>query len=368
MPAFWRETVGESGPKMTNPSGVLHFNLARGWRGGEQQTWMLMRELAARGYHQGLCAHVDAPLAQKVAQEPWSARVFSPAALLLNPNQAEGFNVGHAHDGRGAYLAWRWATRTRRKYIITRRMQNPPKKKFLTQKVYSSATVLVGISRSSCFGLHQLAGGQDIRNIPSAFSPVPESGSANKTLSIPAEIELGSTVIGHAGALVDAHKGQKLLIDAVSRLRDRGMSVSLVLMGDGPDRPALVRHASHNQWLHVVGHLTPISSYLGSIDIFAFPSRYEGLGSVLLDVMLAGVPIVASDVGGIPDIIKAGHTGMLIPPNDPGALEESLFELIMNPLKASQLAQAAQRAVTQFSPSAMSASYESIYSEISGRS
>ena len=350
---------------MSDPLGILHFNLARGWRGGEQQTWMLMKELADQGYHQGLCAHPEGPLAQKVANEPWGVQVFSPAKILFNPQSASAFHIGHAHDGRGAYLAWRWGRGTKNPYVITRRMQDPPKKKFLTHRVYGSASALVGISSASCQGLKQFVNGHYVHHIPSAFSPVPDGFTAGEGLTtLPATHE-NTTVIGHAGALVDAHKGQKDLVVAVACLRQRGIPATLVLMGDGPDRPELERYAAHNSWLHVAGHVNPISSYVKAIDIFAFPSRHEGLGSVLLDVMLAGVPIVASDVGGIPDIVRHGETGLLTPPNNPKALETALAELINNPSRASSFAKAAHLAVAGFSPSAMSASYKAIYSDLS---
>jgi hypothetical protein len=115
---------------------ILHINLARGWRGGEQQTWLLIKELAKRGYQQGLCAYPEDPIAAAI-RELEGVEVISPSVCLLTPWRLQHWDIVHAHEGRGVYLAW-WLKQTRHlRYIITRRMQQPPKSRFLTRQAYN---------------------------------------------------------------------------------------------------------------------------------------------------------------------------------------------------------------------------------------
>jgi len=90
---------------------ILHINLARGWRGGEQQTWLLMKELAERGCRQGLCAYPDEPLA-KAALDLEGVVGVSPRQCLLRPWSVGTWDVYHVHEGRGIYWAW-WLRKLR---------------------------------------------------------------------------------------------------------------------------------------------------------------------------------------------------------------------------------------------------------------
>jgi glycosyltransferase involved in cell wall biosynthesis len=346
---------------VNNHPRILHFNLARGWRGGEQQTWLLLKSLHQRGFHQGLCAHKTSPLVSEVAHNLPDVQIFSPAQSIARLSRNMKFDVGHAHDGRSVYLAWLWSLVTRKPYIVTRRMQDAPRSRFIAKKAYCCSSALVGISQAACAGLKRICPGRSVAQIPSAFTPAAESNQIDAAQSLVTKVNPESVLIGHAGALVDSHKGQSVLVEAVSRLRQTGYKVELVLLGDGPDRAHWQQYAQQSPWLHVVGHKAPISRYLGALDIFAFPSRHEGLGSVLLDVMLAEVPIVASDVGGISDIIRDESTGLLVQPNEVNDLVQALERMLRDPVQANVLAKSARLAVEGFSPDAMSNAYQQIY-------
>jgi glycosyltransferase involved in cell wall biosynthesis len=171
----------------------------------------------------------------------------------------------------------------------------------------------------------------------------------------------GQTLIGHAGALVDAHKGQKLLIDAARALLQRGYQFQLIFMGDGPDRNELKAYASGLPCVRFLGQIDDIAEHISALDVFAFPSRHEGLGSVLIDVMAAGVPIIATDVGGIPDLVDHGRSGWVIPAGDSEALASGLSLLIKNRSLAKDLANEARIKATYFSLKAMAESYIPVY-------
>jgi glycosyltransferase involved in cell wall biosynthesis len=104
-----------------------------------------------------------------------------------------------------------------------------------------------------------------------------------------------------------------------------------------------------------------INDYLPGLDIFVFPSRNEGLGSVLLDVMNAGVPIIASKVGGIPDIIKPGKTGFLVSVDNHIEIEHWILELKENSSLSDDIVKRARSFLNLYSKEMMAKKYMDIY-------
>jgi len=340
---------------------ILHINLARGWRGGEQQTWLLMEALADRGYVQGLCARPGTPIAEAAKSLP-NVCIVTPSQCIFFPHGIGRWQVAHAHEGRGVYLAW-WLKWLRgMPYVVTRRMQQPPHDRIFTRRAYQDADRLIGISAAACESMQSIAPNQKIERIPSAHSGQPVASAASAAIRRALAPGRASTLIGHAGALRDSHKGQRILIDAGKKLRARGYAIEIVFFGEGRDRDALERETNDLEWVRLVGHVAPIQDYLGALDIFAFPSRHEGLGSVLLEAMLAEVPIVATRVGGIPDLIIDASSGLLVEPDDPEALCIAIATLIEDPNFARMLTKEGMAIARSMDARSMSERYAEIYS------
>jgi glycogen synthase len=128
-------------------------------------------------------------------------------------------------------------------------------------------------------------------------------------------------------------KGVRALVAAAGLLEDE--SAQVLLVGDGPERPALQREAERlgvGGRLHFVGFLAHerLPAVMSHADLLVLPSLYEELGTVLLEAMQAGLPIVASKTGGIPDVIEDGVNGMLVPPGDPKAIALAIDRLLAN--------------------------------------
>jgi glycogen synthase len=147
------------------------------------------------------------------------------------------------------------------------------------------------------------------------------------------------------GRLV-AQKGVETLVEAAALMRTPGVQVLVV--GDGPRRRALeaaIRRHGLADNVRITGFRPhrEIPAILRHADVFCLPSRYEELGSVLLEAMQAGLPIVASDVGGIPDAL--GAAGRLVPPADAAALAAALDALLSDPSEATRLGRLAREHV-----------------------
>jgi glycosyltransferase involved in cell wall biosynthesis len=136
------------------------------------------------------------------------------------------------------------------------------------------------------------------------------------------------------------------LVRALARL-DRG-TVRLRIAGDGPDRAALadeVRRLGLDGDVELLGTRTDVGELLAAADVFVLASDSEGLPMSVLEAMAAGLPVVASAVGGVPELVRDGDTGALVPPRDPAALAAALARLAAEPELRERLGEAGRRRI-----------------------
>jgi N-acetyl-alpha-D-glucosaminyl L-malate synthase BshA len=145
----------------------------------------------------------------------------------------------------------------------------------------------------------------------------------------------------------------------------------LVMIGDGPDRPAAERQA-HTMGLadrvEFVGEQQDLVPFLSTADVFLLPSSQESFGLAALEAMACGVPVVASRVGGLPEVIVDGTTGFVCDPSDASAMAARALELIRDPARREAMGQAAADDVrARFSADAVVPRYEAFYEEVLAR-
>ena len=143
----------------------------------------------------------------------------------------------------------------------------------------------------------------------------------------------------------------------------------IVIVGDGPERPIIeqeIASAGLSGRVHLTGFVPhhEIPAYLSHADVFALPSLYEELGSVLLEAMRAGLPIVASDTGGIPEIVEDDRSGSLVPPNDTASLAGAINRLLRNPEVAQRLSNEGRRRSKRFEWSSIAGEVLGIYNSL----
>lgn len=168
------------------------------------------------------------------------------------------------------------------------------------------------------------------------------------TIEVRAELGLppGGPVIGAVSRL-DPVKGVSVLIEAFARVDEAYLAV----IGDGPERAPLASLAgslgvaSRIRW---TGHRRDVSRCLPAFDLFVQPSLYEGLPNAVLEAMAAGLPVVATAVGGTPEVVADGVTGILVPPRDPDALAEAIVCLLRDPDLRCKMGQMGRERVAQW--------------------
>ncbi len=147
-------------------------------------------------------------------------------------------------------------------------------------------------------------------------------------------------------------KGHKILLEAVRKLIDTRPQLKFVIAGDGPLREELSAERKRlklEKNVFFLGHIPDVEDLLAAADLFVLPSLKEPFGIVLLEAMAARLPIVATNAGGVPEIIK-DESGILVPPNDSGALAAAIDKLLNDTdYQRTLVNNAFQRVSTEFS-------------------
>jgi glycosyltransferase involved in cell wall biosynthesis len=154
-------------------------------------------------------------------------------------------------------------------------------------------------------------------------------------------------IIGYAGRLSE-EKNVSCLIKACSFLRENSLPVRALILGDGPQRRELedlVREKKLGRKVFFAGFQEEVERWLPALDVFVLPSLAEGTPMALLEAMACGIPAVATAVGGVPDVIDPGRTGLLVPPDSPEAVAEAVSRLYFDRSFRDSMAQAARNDV-----------------------
>jgi glycosyltransferase involved in cell wall biosynthesis len=163
-------------------------------------------------------------------------------------------------------------------------------------------------------------------------------------------------------------KGQSFLIEAGARLVSRGHKIQLLLAGDGPDRSSLEAAArSLGVPTHFLGWCDDVERLYQVADIFVLPSLWEGLPLALLEAMVSGVPVVATEVSAMPEVVQHEVNGILVPPGDVDALAAAVERLIVDGQLRNKLGRAALvTAEERFAVDQMVRAYEALYDQLVG--
>jgi glycosyltransferase involved in cell wall biosynthesis len=199
--------------------------------------------------------------------------------------------------------------------------------------------------------------------------PVPpaEVASLRARLGLPP----GARILLTIGRL-SREKGHRDLVRAIHVLRAlrQELEFRLVIVGDGPER-AGIRTLTSALGLEgevlLAGHQSNVQPFYALADLFVLPSRSEGSPNVLLEAMAAGVPVVSTGVGGVPEIVRHGESALLVKAGDTRAMAEAILRLLQDSGLARSLAQAASQAVSRnHTPEGYLRALVELYQEVLG--
>jgi glycosyltransferase involved in cell wall biosynthesis len=343
---------------------VVHLDTGREWRGGQAQVLLLLEGLRARG-HECLLLAPRGPLLERaaaagIAAEPWRPLgEWDPGAMLaaLRALRAARADIAHCHSAHahvpGAAAAWL----ARVPVVVSRRVDFA-----VAQNPASALKYRMPVDRYLCIsrGVIEAMAGSGVPRarlalVPSgvAFAPdVPPGAQSGAGANLRTEIGAApdAIVIGTIAALAPHKSHADLARAAAIVLRERP-DVRFVWVGDGECRAALERQLADlglERSVHLLGFRRDARALLGQFTVFALASYLEGLCTSLLDAEALGVPVVATAVGGIPDVVEHGRTGVLVPGRDPEKLAAALIDVLRDPEGARRRAALARETVRAF--------------------
>ena len=345
----------------TSGKPICHVNLATDFGGGERQTELLVRELGARGWRQCLVVRHGHELCDRCSD----IEALEIRAVLPNPLTAalatRGSALVHAHEARGVYSGWLGSMLFGTPYIMTRRVVNPQKKSALRARAYRQATRVVAISRAAANAMR--------KQHPHLEPDVISDANANFAIDDTSVAEIRArypdkTLIGHIGVLDHGIKGQLTIIDVARESASLHPDWHFLLLGSGRDEARFREAMTGLDNIELVGFVDNVGDYLAAFELFVYPSLREAVGSTLLDAMQFGLPIVATNVGGIPEIIDDGTNGRLVEPERTGELLAAITAILDDPAEMERMRTANRKKSALFGADRMADAYEAIYRSI----
>jgi len=337
---------------------VLHTEASPGLGGQEIRTLTEARWIAERGWrvllacqpHGRLLAEARArgvecyPVAMR---GPWDVRGL---AALLRLVRAERASLVHTHSSIDGWLGGMAARVARVPVVRTRHVSIPIRRGW--NPVY---TALADRVLTSGEAIRQMVVGAGVPAarvlaIPAGVQ-LAAFGSADAGPAVRAELDLGTGPVVGSVAMFRASKGHRPLLEAVALVRARRPAVRLVLVGDGIRRAwvqGLATEMGLDGAVRFTGFRDDVPALLAAMDCFVLAStRTEGVPQSLLQAFAARVPVVATSVGGIPEVVRDGETGLLVPPDDPPALAAAIERVLADGDGAAARARAARAMVEE---------------------
>jgi glycosyltransferase involved in cell wall biosynthesis len=255
--------------------------------------------------------------------------------------------------------------------------QGQPHRKFIDRNLISRrADVFVAVSRADQRRMTEIERipERKVRFIPNGIAPSPPPDPGHDVRS-ELGIEPDQPVVGIV-AVARAQKALDVLLRAAAQIRTAFPDVKVLLVG-GADNPedsyvlglhALARELKLDSTVSFLGPRSDVPDLLRAFDVAVLSSDFEGSPLSVLEYMEAGRPVVSTRVGGLPDIVEDGVTGLLVKPRDPGALAAAVSNLLRNPERAAAMGRAGQkRQRDEFSIEAMARRFEELYEELYSR-
>ncbi len=305
---------------------ICHVNLASGYHGGENQTLQLIKQQVKLGYQLTVVANPKSPFADAMRKLDVKLVLATHFTKAHSKTITQNCSLIHVHEGRAIYWALIQHLLYGTPYIITRRIDNTLKKKWLANLAYSKASAVVGLSTAIIERIKDAYPVATTYKIPSSPVVYPVNTQAVKAI----QARFADKFLVIHGANMLKHKGFNVTIEAAKQLKDIAPDIHICLLGDGPERQALESQAAGLTNISFEGKQNNMGDWFAAADLQVHPSYTEGLGSVILEGMGSGLPVIGTNTGGIPDIIDHNSNGLLVEPGNSQALAEAIVSIAQN--------------------------------------
>lgn len=333
---------------------ILHTEWSDGWGGQEIRVVAESVALRARGHTVAIACQPDSQILQRAAAEGLETipvrfrKGLDPAGIsqCLRAIRTRSIDLVHTHSSPDAWTGGIAARLAGIPVVRSRHLSTPVKSSWTTRLVYGRLADRVIASGQAVRDHLIQAGGLDPGCIVSIPAGVDLHRFAPRTdgVEVRRELDLADTdfVVGIV-AVLRSWKGHTYLIDAMRLLSDRDVPVKLVIAGAGPQEEALRRKIAQMGMegrVLMLGHREDVPRLIAAMDCVALPAiKNEATSQALPQALAMKVPVVATAVGGLPEVVLHQQTGLLVPPGDAGALCEALAWVRDHPAQARQLAE-----------------------------
>ncbi|MCX2738471.1 glycosyltransferase family 4 protein [Pontibacter anaerobius] len=360
---------------------VLHIASERTWRGGEQQIAYLIEELQQQQVENFVACRRGSAFESYCQQQgiPHISLSFAKPLLPLAASQlkqyvnANGIQLLHLHSSLAHTLGvLTHMMGSQADLILSRRVEFSIGKNPLSAFKYNYG----GIKRIICVAeavCRQMAAsikdgsrcvtvhsGIDIEKVRRSINP--QEQYLRNTYNIPQHFKL----IGNVSAL-DKHKDYFTFLDTVKLLKEQSLQAKYFAIGSGPLEQEIKEYAIQlglQEDVIFTGFLKNARQVLAELDLFLFTTIKEGLGSTVLDAFACGTPVVATNTGGIPEMVEDGITGMLAPVKSPEKLAQKCLQVLQDPELRKRLVENASRKVLEFSKQQTALKTLAVYKEV----
>lgn len=365
----------------SSPIRVLHVDSERTWRGGERQVLELMRRQRAAGDRPELAAPGTSALAQRARAEGFPVHAVPMRGTwdlgsvlgLASLHRSLRPDIVHWHAARAHALgAMAALVSSGPRRVLSRRVdfrvRRSPGSRLLYALPMDAIVAISGGVRDALVSSGVSA--ERIQVVPSGIDMAPfeqpfdREGARRKHGIGPDEI-----LVIQVAALAP-HKSQIDLLHAARTVAERRPDVRFWIAGEGLLRASLETERQNlnlGERVQFLGFREDVVELLRSADVFCVSSYLEGLGTSTLDAMAAGLPVVATRVGGIPEIVTDGETGLLVGPRDPDALAGAILALAGDPARRASMGARGRIRVGEFTADRTAERTRAVYLATLGR-
>ena len=341
---------------------VVHISTPVSFRGGEQQVLYLIEALAELSVDQELWCPEKSELARRVAEMPVALQPLRNRILaafdLRSCYGGEGDIVLHAHDSHAHTVAWLAALGGLRvPLVVSRRVARAPKASPWSWGKYQhpSLRALLCVSEHVA-ALHRgaLRGETAVEVVYSAAAaPASHPPALREELGLPEQAKLIGTV-----AALTSEKDFPTFVKTCEALHRADSTLHFIHIGTGSEAAQqeaerLRRAAGLEDRLHLLGFRADAPALIGAFDVFVFTTRWEGLGSSILQAQWREVPVVSTRAGGTPELVAHEVTGLLAEVGEWRVLAKAVHRLLEDHVFAKRLTNAARLQAAQFTTARM---------------